>query len=352
MQKNISRRTKKWIILSYTSIILFVFFAFISFGYLKNFYNDIFAFTPKEENVEEESLICDDCVRRNIDGVYVPKEEADLRPIAVMIDNHYNARPSRGLAKANLVYESEVEGSITRLLAIYATNEDIPEIGPIRSARPYFLDWSEELSSIYVHCGGSPEALVKIVKEDVVNINEFYNANIFWRDKKISAPHNIFTSLSKLKENRVYKEDDSSYFSWKYKEEKKDPEIKNSEISILFKEPYYAVSWKYDILKNNYIRYVDNDTHKDYNGDEIRAKNIILHFVDSRVIDDKLRLKIETIGKNKAVVCLDGECIEGEWRKDSISSRTRYYNEQKEEIEFNPGITWVEVVKNESMVDY
>jgi hypothetical protein len=352
MQKNISRRTKKWIILSYTSIILFVFFVFISFGYLKNFYNNIFTFTPEKEKAEEKNLTCDDCVRRSIDGVYVPKEEADLRPIAVMIDNHYDARPSRGLAKASLVYESEAEGSITRLLAIYAIDEDIPEIGPIRSARPYFLDWSKEFSSVFVHCGGSPEALVKIVKEDVVNINEFYNADTFWRDKKIDAPHNIFTSMSNLKSSRFYKEDDNSFFPWKYKEEKNDIKPKNEEISIIFKKPYYAISWKYDIIKNNYIRYVNNNIHKDYNGDEIRAKNIILHFVDSRVIDDKLRLKIETIGKNKAVVCLDGECIEGEWRKDSMSSRTRYYNEQEEEIEFNPGTTWVEVVRNENKISF
>jgi hypothetical protein len=351
MKKNISRRTK-WIILSYASIIFFVFFVFFSLGYLKNFYNNIFASIPEEENREEENFICDDCVRRSIDGLYVSEEEAGLRPIAVMIDNHYDARPSRGLSRANLVYESEVEGGITRLLAIYAVNEDISEIGPIRSARPYFIDWAEEFSSVFVHCGGSPEALVKIIKDNVNNINEFYNADTFWRDKKIKAPHNIFTSLSKLKASRFYKENDNNYFSWKYKEEDENCEIENQEIFIKFKEPYYAILWKYDIIKNNYIRYVDNELHKDFNGDEITAKNIVLHFVDSEVIDDKLRLRIETVGKNKAVICLDGGCVEGEWKKENSSSRTKYYNKNGEECEFNPGTTWVEVIRDESILEY
>ena len=67
-------------------------------------------------------------------------------------------------------------------MAVYAGDNEIKEIGPIRSARPYFLDWAKEYDSLFVHCGGSPEALALIAKSDVLDINEFYNGNYFWRD--------------------------------------------------------------------------------------------------------------------------------------------------------------------------
>ena len=57
------------------------------------------------------------------------------RPLAVMVENEYNARPQSGLDRAGIVYEILAEGG-TRL-ALYL-GEDLEEIGPVRSARPYF----------------------------------------------------------------------------------------------------------------------------------------------------------------------------------------------------------------------
>ena len=74
--------------------------------------------------------------RRAIDGVYVEKGKENLYPLAVMMDNHPDARPISALAQANLVIEAEAEGRITRFLAIFASSDVLGEIGPVRSARP------------------------------------------------------------------------------------------------------------------------------------------------------------------------------------------------------------------------
>jgi len=79
------------------------------------------------------------------------------RPLSVMVENSEGARPQSGLDKANIVYEVLAEGGITRLLAIYY-DQDAEEVGPIRSARPYFVSKSLEHQAIYVHVGGSEEA--------------------------------------------------------------------------------------------------------------------------------------------------------------------------------------------------
>ena len=101
---------------------------------------------------------CPDCVRRPLDGLMVKPEIASLRPYAVMIDNLAAARPQFGLSAASLVYEAPAEGGITRYLAIFSADQTSSQIGPVRSARAYFLNWAKELGATYVHVGGSPEA--------------------------------------------------------------------------------------------------------------------------------------------------------------------------------------------------
>jgi hypothetical protein len=105
-----------------------------------------------------------------------------------MIDNSVFARPPSALSRAGLVYEAEVEGNATRLMAIFSSGKDLNEIGPVRSARPYFIEWAKEFGAPYVHCGGSPEALAILAKGGIIDINEFYGGAYFWRDET----HEIF----------------------------------------------------------------------------------------------------------------------------------------------------------------
>ena len=121
-------------------------------------------------------------VARKIDGVMVPSGEENNFLIALMIDNHSDARPPSGLSKAHLVFEAEVEGGITRIMGIFSSGQDLEEIGPIRSARPYFVDWARELSALYAHVGGSPDALVKIQQDKIFDINEFFNHFMWFRE--------------------------------------------------------------------------------------------------------------------------------------------------------------------------
>src|SRR3990167_9598544 len=83
-------------------------------------------------------------VPRALDGVPVLLVDSDRFPLAVMIENLVTIRPQAGLSAAGIVYEALAEGGITRFLAIYTTAEAIPTIGPIRSARTYYVDWAEE----------------------------------------------------------------------------------------------------------------------------------------------------------------------------------------------------------------
>ncbi|GAF86264.1 unnamed protein product, partial [marine sediment metagenome] len=114
------------------------------------------------------------------------------RPLSIMVENSEGARPQSGLDKANIVYEALAEGGITRFLAIYY-DQDAEEVGPIRSARPYFVSKSLEHQAIYVHVGGSEEAYNFIKEEKIDDINEFVDFQPFWRSKDRDPPHNLYT---------------------------------------------------------------------------------------------------------------------------------------------------------------
>ena len=124
---------------------------------------------------------------RALDGVLVEATEKDPLVAAVIIDNMVEGRPPAGLARASLVFEAPVEAEITRLLAFYPFSSEVKKIGPIRSLRPYFLSWAEEMADILAHVGGSPEALKLAKKSPVFNLDEFTHTSSFWRDEARKA---------------------------------------------------------------------------------------------------------------------------------------------------------------------
>src|SRR3989338_6645600 len=77
--------------------------------------------------------------RRALDGVIVSPEAAEPDRWAVVVDNMVEARPATGLSQASVIIEAPAEGGITRLLAIFAADATLPKVGPVPSARPYFL---------------------------------------------------------------------------------------------------------------------------------------------------------------------------------------------------------------------
>lgn len=308
-----------------------------------------------KEIVENKNVVCENCVRRLLDGVMVEKGKENIMPFAAMIENHIDARPQTGIAKANLVYEAEAEGGITRFLAVFDGLVEVEKIGPIRSARSYYLDWAEELSALYVHCGGSPEALARIINEDVFDLNEFYKGKYFYRDSDRPAPHNVYTASNNIKEYmETSRNSVKAYSPWLFKDENipASEKISSTTLTIKYLSSEFMVEWKYDKEKNEYRRFMGGAAHNEVNGEEIRAKNIIVQYVKAEVIDDDKRLKVETIGTGKAIICLDGLCQKGRWEKRDKSERTKFYYENGEEAEFNAGKTWVEIVQTGYEVNY
>ncbi|MBI5023250.1 MAG: DUF3048 domain-containing protein [Candidatus Magasanikbacteria bacterium] len=288
--------------------------------------------------------------QRPIDGLMVPAEQATSSLFAVMIDNFPESRPAANLALALLVWEAPVEAGLTRLLAVYSSNMDLQRVGPIRSARPYFLDWAKELNAMYLHVGGSGDALKQIKEKDIFDLNEFYRGWYFWRDRSRARPHNVYTS-SELVKDAFAKEGARQNFapinlaSWVYRPENSEAKIFGrfgKGLKIDFGQ--MKVEWKYNWEKKVYEKYEYGVLQKDESGAVIAAKNMALQITTIEILDEVGRRQIKTTGSGKAVVLTYGLAIEGVWQKKDASSRTRFFGPDTKEVVFDPGATWIEVI--------
>jgi hypothetical protein len=352
LKYHLENKTKLWKVIMIISIVLFLaILIFISSRLLPRLNTAQHVNLPLRLSTTTptvvQSTICADCIRRQLDGVYVDPDQANLPPVAVMIDNHSEARPQSGINQASLVYEAEVEGYYTRLMVIFASGDKINKIGPVRSARPYFVDWAQELQAVYGHCGGSPEALVDIEQKGLVDFDQFYNGPLFWRTDDRAAPHNIYTSSDNIYKFLAKKNVGmGNYIPWRFKDDSPANNSSSSQpILINYKAGDFKISWQYDRENNDYIRYFQASPELTADNQEIKAKNLIIQTVPATVIDNDLRLKMNDIGSGRATICLDGYCQPGSWSKADYSSRTKFSYDNGLEVSFNAGTTWIEVMR-------
>lgn len=312
-------------------------------------------------NITNSAVKVGDKFTRNLDGRLVDKKE-NVNPwlVGVMIENLYTVRPQSGLSAAPLVYETLAEGGITRFIAFFIGDENLSQIGPVRSARPYYIEWLSEFDALYSHCGGSPTALAAISGLGIKDLNQMYSPYYYWRANGAEAPHNLFTSselLNRALRDKELLDKSFEYRVWQYKDDGKLSSLPEGSktIEIDFSAgSAYDVEWKYDKSSNDYLRYQMGAVQKDAaNKAEIRAKNVVVEKVPAEDYEaDKGRLVLDVSGEGEAWVFRDGVGIHGKWQKNDRTTRTIFLDDNGKEIEFNRGITWIEVVPGDRAVNY
>lgn len=299
----------------------------------------------KEEEAQEQDL-----AMRLIDGVMVPRGQESLRPVAVMVDNYFEARPSVGLASAQLVIEAPVEGSITRFLAFFAQEEDVT-VGPVRSARPYYVDWASGYGAVYAHVGGSPAGMAAARSSSVIDADDMLGRDYYQSDPARLRPHDTLASTTKLREFAADSgwEEERAIPAWSYAQEEGQPEgekppVEGEGLWINFRSGQNEVSWKYDQEEKEYVRHEGGQPHADADGSEIRAKNVVVVGMKMSILDEIGRRKFDTVGEGQAHVFSAGRHLVGlTWKKEEKTSRMKFLQGETEVL-LQPGTTWIEVV--------
>ena len=295
-----------------------------------------------------------------VDGEVKIFSDSNERPIAYMIDNNKNAQPQSNINKAFCVYEIIVEGNETRLMAIF---KDLDEgtVGPIRSARHYFLDYAAEYDAIYAHLGLSPKAGDDMETYGTNNINgQIYDtgkaregAAIYWRDKTRKAPHNAYTSLETIKhisDQLAYSKTTNKGTPLNYTTQEvvldSEDAVEATDVVI----PYGAghkVNYKYDEETGRYTRYSKGRLQTDREtGENVTTKNLIITFASNYDLPDtenKGRQDVVTTGTLDGYYITNGKAIKIKCEKKARQSQTVYKDLEGNEIKINDGNTWINV---------
>lgn len=343
-----------------------------------------------------------------INGKLYTKEESAIwstrRPLMVMIENHEDARPQSGLQTADIVYEAIAEGGITRFMGVFycgqvaGSESSKYDVGPVRSARTYFLDLASEYSDypLYNHVGGancsaatdgSPcttatkaQAIEQIASYGWNNKGTWGDLSQFSLSYKAcrrepdrtgderATEHTMYCSTKELwnvAENRGLTNIteakstswDKNYRSWLFKQaDEASPSPNASDVAFDFWSGYsdYSVEWKFDSEKNEYIRYNGGEEHIDFNtGSAITTKNLVLQFVkETRSVDEHLHNLYAVIGSGTGVLIQNGQQTKITWSKANRLSRTIYKDENGKEINFVAGKIWVEILPIGTDVSY
>ncbi|MGV8980698.1 DUF3048 domain-containing protein [Clostridium sp.] len=284
-------------------------------------------------------------------GEEVKKETLDNIAVLAIVENSETARPQSGLTAADIVYETMAEGGIPRFIALFQSG-DSKKVGPIRSARSYFLDISKEYNLPFAHCGGSQEALDEIKNESLMSMNEMTYASTYWRDSYRKAPHNLYTSTDKLrgliktknfiKAPTVKLKFDKGYWD--------NPDFPKASAVLLKMNKYYNTSYSYK--DGFYLKSMDGKSSTN-NEDKLPLafKNIVVQITSINTQKDGIHLDIALVGTGDGYVISNGKFVKMHWSKKYPTSQTLLTDEKGNDLPLNPGKTWWNIVDKSTLID-
>lgn len=384
-QDNISSKNSKIVIIA---VITYIASAVLSFIVFNNLGGKISVTTPvaQPKKTAGGKLLFDPSLPKTeacpINGAKYSKQQRAWwekhGPLGIMIENHLEARPQSGLSNADIVYEAIAEGGITRFLTIFYC-QDAEFVGPVRSARTYFIDFLSEYGPfpLYAHVGGAntpgpANALGQIEDYGWSSYNDLNQFSIgfpvYVRDydrlgRTVATEHTVYSSTTKLwdyaknKRKLTFEDEDGNKWDENFTAYPiKDDAAINSRptsqtIDFYFWEGYkeYSVQWSYDKANNVYKRSNGGQPHTDLNNkQQLVAKNIVILFMkESRANDGyegNLHMIYGTKGTGKAKIFRDGEEIDATWSKKNRVGHLYLKDNRGKDIEFTRGQIWFSVV--------
>lgn len=342
-----------------------------------------FIFFSEEAPAKLDKVAFPDPIYSNLTGLEIAGESLNSSPtFCVQIPNGSTdgGRPQAGLTQAAVVFEAIAEAGITRFAAVFQ-NPTSSAIGPVRSLRPYYLDWDTPFDCTVVHAGGSDEALSAIAKGGQRNLDEDYS--YMWRETTTNRLwNNLFTSptdLLKFNADHNYTTSSPKTFARLTPDEAAEIANKNlnpecpegticdiapltDTIRINFGNLInYNTIYTYNPETNTYARsYQSGDEHLVYEcpadltepttttecGDlkQLTPSVVIAMMVQEHTMSDNYHEEIRTLGSGTAYIFQNGEVIEGTWTKSAQDSQIVFKDSSGEVVKLTPGQLWIAAV--------
>jgi hypothetical protein len=294
----------------------------------------------------------------DLTGLPISSASINKLPVTgIMIENSDDARPQSGLGQAGIVFEAVAEGGVTRFMALFQDSAP-SNIGPIRSARPYYIQWCLGFDCAYSHVGGSPDGLADIKSWGVHDLDEFANGGSYHRISTRAAPHNVYTSISTLNELENTKGyTTSTYTSWPRKADSPSKTPTASTISMNLSGPDYNPQYTYSATTNSYLRSEGGAPQMDANTNTQVSPKVVIAIVvpESQGALDASGAyysNYNPIGSGSAYVFQDGTETTGTWTKSSNTAQLTFTTAAGQPLKLNAGQTWVTAITTPTNVTY
>ena len=287
-------------------------------------------------------------------GRLVSPRDAAQHPIALMVDDAPQARPQSGFNAASVVWQAPAEGGTPRYMMVF--QEQMPkEVGPVRSARDYFIAWAAEWKAVYGHVGGSPQAQATLRAKGngqlVYNADEFRWGGTFYRRIRTrSAPHNVYSDAESLRimATKVGAKNEPMKAVWRFRPDASLAERPSGGI-IRVSYPLNRIEYRYDRATNTYLRGVTGQKKQidPADGKQVAPKNVVIMMVSFGPLNDgsnKHRLEARNVGSGKAWIATNGRTIVGTWKKTSVAGPTRFYDKDGKAVTLTRGQTFIQVM--------
>jgi hypothetical protein len=298
-----------------------------------------------------------------LDGLPTDPELANRLPLAVMIDDNVIARPQSGFNAASIVYQAPADGGEDRYMLVFQ-ELDGPDIGPVRSGRPYFVNWAAEYRAGFAHYGGDLKMQQYVPTIDgrlLYDINALGSgARAYHRISDRPRPHNGYTSTEALWTTAAHLRAPNAMVAEvglrPFKEDAHNEDRpRTGSISV----PYGrgAAGYTYSAATNSYLRSVAGTAQIDpVDGGRVTARNVVVLFMslsfDTQTEPGHSRPVLAQIGQGTALVFRDGTVISGTWAKGDAGDLTRFYDAAGNEIALNRGRIFIQVVATGTTVTY
>jgi len=296
-------------------------------------------------------------VPSNLSGLPVDPSLNKLPVTAVMIENSLPARPQSGLGTAMVVFEAVAEGGVTRFMALYQDTSPA-SVGPIRSARPYYVAWALAFQAGYAHVGGSPDALADIKAWGVRDLDQFHAGPYYERIPTKPAPHNVYTSIAKLNQLETSRGYTSSTFtSFPRKKEAPAKQVTAKSINLILSGPLYNAHYDYNAATNSYNRSENGGPQVDANTNTQISPKVVIAMVipeTNGALDASgaYYSNYSFVGSGPVDIFQDGTVTPGQWTKSAPSSPLTFTDAAGKPIPLNPGQTWLTAVSAAPKITY
>jgi Protein of unknown function (DUF3048) N-terminal domain/Protein of unknown function (DUF3048) C-terminal domain len=281
----------------------------------------------------------------------------DDYPFAVMIDNIAEARPHSGLGEADVVYEAPAEGGIPRLMPVYLrAGHTASRIGPVRSARHYFVYLANEFRAPMVHIGSSPQGFDALSSTGLAHVDEQRGDTTFVRDLARRAPHNAFVSTDSIRQ--VLRQRGGPIRATagplRFGEYKAGDEPATALRINYPGGERYSVAYSYDPETRHYPRVMDGRPHLDgLTGEQYAASSILIQYAPVIPIpnDPAFRVDVGLVGSGKALLIAEGTQVPLQWSRASVREPTEFERTDGSPFLLPNGQVWIQIVPVETRVE-